>query len=39
MNNQTSKIKNHAAAIRTIAAFSGLEINTVIAEFERRFEA
>ncbi len=33
---QKSKREQHSAAIRTIAAFSGLTLEAVMAEFEKR---
>ncbi len=34
--NQNSKMEKHSAAIRTTAAFSGLALEAVMAEFEKR---
>ncbi|WP_455220497.1 hypothetical protein [Kaarinaea lacus] len=35
---QNSKMEKHNAAIRTTAAFSGLELEGVMIEFEKRFQ-
>jgi len=37
MNKKISKLETHSSAIRTVAAFSGLELNIVVAEFEQKF--
>lgn len=37
-SSQNSKMEKHSAAIRTTAAFSGLELEGVMVEFEKRFQ-